>query len=662
MNRLFSKLRCLLALALFVMVLLGSYVLLMTDVISFDRAGELDSIIDHTERDNTLVFARDGQVIAEVFSRYHIYVPWEKMPQVIIDAVLAIEDRSFFSHHGIDFKAMLRALWRNLKAGSVRQGASTITQQVVKNYSLSHKRVMRRKLKEIMLAIELERILPKEKILTIYLNNLFLGNRSYGVGAASRRYFGKTVQQLTLAEAAMLAGLFRAPGKYDPMRFPVAARRRQLQVLQAMLVSGKIDNEQLQMALRQELRLKPYRTPRLEIAPHFVDYVIKRAATLLDWPTIGDQGLRIHTTLDLNSQRQANAIIRDVTKITKYKEVGEMEAALLSVDPLNGEIMTMVGGRDYRKSKFNRAVQALRPPGSAFKPIVYSYALAQGMAWNDVNLIAPIAIAAYRPRERRGELIKETTLYRSFYKSLNLPVIDLAAKFGTRRIIAHARTFGIKSALKEEAGTVLGGSDLRMTEMAEAYAVFANAGVRTEQIAISRITDRYGNLLYSAPPSEERQQLVITPQVSYLLTAAMQDVFKHGTARRYHDLHRWAAGKTGTSDGAKDNWFCGYSNERVTVVWLGKDDFSQSSRRTYGATVALPIWVKFMQAVTSAGGRRGFVVPTGVVAAQVNPRYGTLDAKGIRMYFIEGKTPNRSYSSYEALSKNPDFRGFFKWN
>ena len=305
-------------------------------------------------------------------------------------------------------------------------------------------------------------------------------------------------------------------------------------------------------------------------------------------------------------------------------------------------------------------MQAQRPPGSAFKPIVYSYALARGMTWNDVSLLAPISIDAYRPRERRNEFIKETTLYRSFYKSLNLPVIDLTKKFGIKNIIKYAHQFGITSQLKEEAGTALGGSDLRMTELAAAYAVFANAGMRTAHIAIRKITDRHGNALYTAPHSEERQVEVISPQISYMMTAAMQDVFKHGTANRYHDLHRWAAGKTGTSDGAKDNWFCGYSNERVTVVWVGKDDFSQNSRRTYGATVALPLWAKFMQAVTPPHTRRGFVVPTGVMAARVNPRYGTLDAKGIRMFFPVGKVPTKRYSPYEALSKNRDFRGFFK--
>ena len=662
MQKLFLKMRFLFALSLFGGIVLGVCVILMTDIVDFDHGDALDSIIDHTERDNTLVYARDGQVLAEVFSRYRIYVPWEKMPAVIIDAVLAIEDRNFFTHHGVDVKAMLRALWRNLKAGGVRQGASTITQQVVKNYSLTSKRTLQRKLKEIFLALELERIMPKEKILNIYLNNFFLGNRSYGVGAAARRYFGKDVQQLTRAEAAMIAGLFRAPSKYDPIRFPRAARQRQLQVLQAMAASGKIDTTQMHAAAMQELKFKPYRAPRLETAPHFVDYVIKKAAAILDWPTIGDQGLRIHTTLDLPSQRQATEIIANIDKITKYKEVADMEAALLSVDPLSGEILTMVGGRDYRRSKFNRTVQALRPPGSAFKPIVYSYALTRGMTWNDVSLLAPISIDAYRPREHRHEFIKETTLYRSFYKSLNLPVIDLIKKFGIKRIIKYAQQLGITSHLKEEAGTALGGSDLRMTEMAAAYAVFANAGLRTEQIAIRKITDRHGNMLYRASTQEERQADVLSPQVSYMITAAMQDVFKHGTASRYQNMHRWVAGKTGTSDGAKDNWFCGYSNERVTVVWVGKDDFSRSSRHTYGATVALPLWAKFMQAVTPPHTRRGFAVPTGVVAARVNPRYGTLDAKGIRMFFPVSKVPTKRYSPYEALSKNRDFRGFFKWN
>ena len=647
------------AISLFTGLLLGVCLIWAADLVIPDRDEALDSILYHPDRDNTLVYARAGELIAEVFSEYRIYVPYSEIPQILINAVLAIEDRNFFTHHGFDLWAMFRALIHNLKMRRISQGASTITQQVVKNYSLSREKKFRRKIKEILLAIELERVMAKEKILAIYLNNLFLGNRSYGAGAAAYSYFGKPLSKLNLAESAMIAGLFRSPSKHDPTRFPQRAKKRQRQVLQAMVETGHITTQEMQQAAAEPLTFQRYRRARRwQSAPYFIDHVVKRAAEILQLPTVSDQGLRIYTTLDLSSQKQASSIIANMDKLRVVTT--DMEAALLSVNPNTGEILTMVGGRDYRKSKFNRTLQALRPPGSAFKPVVYSYALNQGISWHDINFVAPIAIDAYRPREQRQEFLKETTLYRSFYKSLNLPVIDLAKKFGLKRIIAHAHNFGIDTPLKEEMGTVLGGSDLRMIEMANVYSVFANAGSLIAPIAITRIEDRTGRVLYVAAQPAERRRQVLSEQISYLMTAAMKDVFRRGTASRYQEFSRWAAGKTGTSDEGRDSWFCGYSRDRVTIVWLGKDDFSPSSKHTFGATVALPVWTEFMAAATKSSSRLDFPVPAGLVAVRVNPRYGHLDASGIKMYFLAGRVPTRKHSSYEALSKNPDFRGFFK--
>ena len=647
------------AISVFAGLLLGVCLIWAADLVIPDRDEALDGILDHHDRDNTLVFAREGELIAEVFSEYRIYVPYSEIPQTLINAVLAIEDRNFFTHRGFDLQAMFRALIHNLKVRRISQGASTITQQVVKNYSLSRKKKFRRKIKEILLAIELERVMSKERILTIYLNNLFLGNRSYGAEAAAYSYFGKPLHKLNLAESAMIAGLFRSPSKHDPTRFPQLAKKRQRQVLQAMVETGHITASEMQQAASEPLTFQRYRRARRgQSAPYFVDHVVKRAADILQWPTVSDQGLRIYTTLDLVSQKQASHIVANMDKLRVATK--GMEVALLSVNPNTGEILTMIGGRDYRKSKFNRTLQALRPPGSAFKPIVYSYALSQGISWHDINFIAPIAIDAYRPRERRQEFLKETTLYRSFYKSLNLPVIDLTKKFGLKHIITHAHNLGIDTPLKDEMGTVLGGSDLRMIEMANVYSVFANTGFLVTPIAITRIEDRAGKVLYIAPQLAERRRQVLSEQISYLMTVAMKDVFRRGTASHYQGFSRWAAGKTGTSDEGRDSWFCGYSRDRVTVVWLGKDDFSPNSKHTFGATVALPVWAEFMATVTKPSLRRDFPIPTGVVAARVNPRYGHLDASGIRMYFLVGRAPTRKHSPYEALSKNPDFRGFFK--
>lgn len=655
-----KKLRFIITALVFCFLIFGVCLAWVADSIADEQSYALDSIINHRDKDNTRIYSSDGKVIAEVFSEFSVYVPYEDIPQIMIDAVIAIEDRNFFQHSGLDLKAVFRALVENLKQKKITQGGSTITQQLVKNYSLTRERTLRRKVKEMFLAFELERILPKEQILAIYLNNLYLGNRAYGIGAAAGRYFGLPLAKLNAAELVMIAGLFRAPNKDNPLRSLARAKQRQQQVLQALLASGKISADKKHTIEQMPLRFKDYVPQRLNIAPYFVDHVIKEAERILNVASIKGQGYRIHTTLDLEKQLQANKVAKDIDKITANAE--GMEMGLLSVNPRNGHILAMIGGRDYQQSKFNRTTQALRQPGSAFKPIVYSYALLKGIAWSDLAFVAPVSVDEYRPREQRNEIMRETTLYRSFYKSLNLPVIELGNKLGIKRITKYAQKFGIKTKLKDELGTVLGSSEIRMNEMANIYSVFANAGKLTSQSAITKISDRHGDILYELKPEKDRTDTIINAQISFLITSAMQDVFHRGTASRYRRFHTWAAGKTGTSDGARDNWFCGFSNDVVTVVWLGKDSNTVSGRNAYGSTVALPIWAAYMAKVVDVRARQGFDVPDGVVAARVNPRFGNIDAKGVRMYFLHGKLPTNKRSPYQSLTEKQEYRGLFKWN
>ena len=659
MAKLVSSCRVFLALTAFTVILISACLVWVADTVIHNRDEALDSIIEHQDKDNTIVYAKNKEVIAEVFSEYRIYTPYNEIPQIIIDAVLAIEDRHFFEHYGLDFKAIFRALYHNIKEKKIKQGASTITQQLIKNYSLNREKKFRRKIKEVFLSVELERVLSKEKILSIYLNNLYLGNRSYGIGAAAQRYFGMTLAKLNIAEMVMIAGLFRSPSQNNPIRFPKRASNRQQQVLKAMIDSGKISRYEMHEISAMPLRFKNYKSHWLNTAPHFVDHVIKQTEKILNLDTVKNKGLRIYTTLDTKMQKQAQLVAKNTNKITSNAK--GMEFALISTNPKNGHVLSMIGGRDYNKSKFNRATQSSRPAGSAFKPIVYSYALSKGVSWNDVAFIAPIAFDNYRPRERRNEIMKETTLYRSFYKSLNLPVIELGNKFGIKNIIKFAQRFGIYTKLKEELGTVLGSSDIRMFEMANMYSVFANYGTLIEQVSITKIEDRYGNVIYRMPSLVDRREQVISKQISFLMISAMQDVFRLGTARNYFKFHNWAAGKTGTSDDARDNWFCGFSKNIVTIVWLGNDDFTQNSPKSFGSTVALPLWAKYMNAVTEPKKRRNFSPPQGVVSSKINPLFGNVDKKGIEMYFLTNKKPANRNSPYKTLTENDEFRGLFQW-
>ena len=650
MSRSMSKLRVTITAFAFCMLLFGICLAWVADTVADRQSNALDSIVNHRDKDNTRIYSSNGKMIAEVFSEFSIYVPYTDIPQIMIDAVIAIEDRNFFRHSGIDLKAVFRALMQNLKKSKITQGGSTITQQLVKNYSLTRERTLQRKVKEMFLSFELERILPKEQILTVYLNNLYLGNRAYGIGAAAGRYFGLPLAKLNTAELVMIAGLFRAPNKDNPLHSLERAKQRQQQVLQALLASGKITAHKKSEIEQMPLRFKDYVPKRLNIAPYFVDHVIKETEKILNVTSIKDQGYRIHTTLDLTKQLQANNITKDIDTITPNAK--GMEIGLISVNPHNGHILAMIGGRDYRHSKFNRAMQSLRQPGSAFKPVVYSYALVKGITWSDMAFVAPVSVDEYRPREQSNEIMRETTLYRSFYKSLNLPVVELGNKLGIKNITRYAKKFGIKTKLKDELGTVLGSSEIRLNEMANIYSVFANAGKLTKQSAITKIIDRHGEILYELEPEK----------ISFLITSAMQDVFHRGTASKYRHFHAWAAGKTGTSDGARDNWFCGFSNDLVTIVWLGKDSNANNTSSAFGSTVALPIWATYMSKAVNMKSRQGFDIPDGVVAARVNPRFGNIDPKGVLMYFLHGKIPSNKRSPYQSLTEKQEYRGLFQWN
>jgi penicillin-binding protein 1A len=636
----------------------------------------LDTIVSQRPVDNSLVYDRNGDKIGEFFNSYHVYVPFEQLPKHLVDAIIAIEDRNFWHHAGFDPRGIARAALSQLSGRGIKQGASTLTQQIVRNFALPRERSLSRKVQEIAYAVHLEKRLPKEKILEIYANSLFLGNGSYGAGAAAFRYFGKPLDQLAAQETALIAGLFQSPSRYNPVRNPKAAKARQLQVLKAMQQSGSISLAQSKELQKAPLTYREYQPINTVVAPYFIDYVREEAKKILaelkasakdgatEAKAVDGQGLRIYTTLDPQVQLMAEQALAESSKIlddAQKKTVplrtpdgktkpATVEAAILSIQPQTGEVMAMVGGRDYNKTKFNRTWQAMRSPGSLFKPIVYSLALEKKWKWSDVIFVSPITINNYRPRTPDEDYLTETTLMRAFYRSMNTPTIELGQKLGLLNVVEHAKKLGVRSPVKEEFGTMLGSSDATMFDMARVYGSFANEGTLVEPIAIRKITDRDGKLIWKAAPAKERSQEVMSPQIAYLMTQAMRAVLAMGTGYTSAKLSSRAAGKTGTSNDSTDNWFGGYAQDLVSVVWTGTDEHAQMFGDVTGGKVALPIWDKLMTKYFEAREAKPFRAPPGVVTTVVHPKFGHRSASGVRMYFLKGNEPPDEPSALEALS------------
>lgn len=636
----------------------------------------LNTIVMQQPTDNSLVFDRNGEKIGEFFNHYQIYVPFTELPKPLINAIIAIEDRNFWNHHGYDIRGILRASFARIFSSRRNQGASTITQQIVRNFVLTRERSMSRKIQEIAYAIQLEKRLTKEKIIEIYANTLFLGNGAYGVGAAAVRYFGRPLDQLSNHELALIAGLFQSPSRYNPLRNPDAAKARQRHVIRALQKTRFITAKQAKKMVIEPLVYANYQPINYAIAPYFVDYVYEQSKLILaglKTPTeahekqtaqIDGKGLRIYTTLDTNLQKMAenalkesNHILNDVQKKTApirgqdgTIKPATVEAAILSIQPQTGEILAMIGGRDYEKSKYNRTWQAMRSPGSIFKPIVYSLALEKNFNWSDVIFVSPITIDNYRPHTPNEDYLSETTLLRAFYRSMNTPTIELGQKLGLRNVIAHAKKLGIRSSIKEEFGTMLGSSDASMFDLARVYSSFANEGTLVEPIAITKITDRDGKVLWQADSPKQRSQKVMSPQIAYLMTQGMRTVLGMGTGYTSAHLANKAAGKTGTSNDSTDNWFCGYTSDLVSIVWTGTDEHARINGNITGGKIALPIWDKLMSQYISSYNPPNFHTPSGIVSSVVHPKFGHQSPDGVRMYFLTGRGPKQETSAFEALS------------
>jgi penicillin-binding protein 1B len=634
--------------------------------VAFGRNGDgIQTITDLTSREQVPEALIEPELISSVVNQEREkrkIIEYKDLPQHLIDAIIVIEDRQFFEHYGINWRGILRALVRDYQMGAVREGGSSITQQLVKNFFLKPERTLKRKLAEAYISVLLEQRLTKEQILAMYCNQIYLGQRGgfsiNGFGQAARSYFDKDVSHLTLAESAMLAGIIRSPNHYSPFNHEERARDRRNLVLEKMYEEGKVSREQADRAKQTPLGLKN-KGSGLDVsdAPYFVDYLTRQLESQLDDRASSLRALRIYSTLDLGLQRAAyQAVTKHMAAVDKLlaKRKGGtagLQAALVAMNPKTGEVLAMVGGRDYAASQLNRATEARRQPGSVFKPFVYAAALAS--AYDDLEaVITPASMFMDAPRSfdygagkeyRPGNFgdqyeMKPITLRDALVHSKNVVTVEVAERVGLAAIARLAE----KAGLQRPPGypsMALGVAEATPLQMASAYTLFANQGRRVSPIVIKRVTTATGATLLNAKP-ETRE--VISPQVAYVMTSLMQDVIHRGTGARVRQMgfRGAAAGKTGSS---RDAWFAGYTPNLVCVVWVGFDDNADIGLT--GGVVAAPIWADFMikalQLHPELGGE--FTDPGDVTIVDIDPATGQLaqgNSENARHeLFIKGTEP-----------------------
>ena len=563
------------------------------------------------------------------------------VPLVLLNAVLAAEDHRFFEHGGVDARGLLRAAWTNLRAGRVMQGGSTITQQLVKNRLVGSRRTYMRKLNEAWLATLVEWRYSKEQILEAYLNEIYLGQRSglavRGVGAAARAYFRKEIHQLTPAEAALIAGMVRAPNNYSPAVSPERARARRDVVLARMKELGTLSPADYEAARAQPVRVPPAAVTA-QPAPYFTDYVRLELEQRFD--DIGDSvGASVYTTLDLALQRFAEAaVVRGldrletrVPRLRREEPARRLQAALVALDPASGEIRALVGGRDYQVSQFNRAALAHRQPGSAFKPFVYLAALRArdgGPALTAASIVedSPITLTVGRdtwsPRNYNDRYEGRVSVRRALEQSLNAATVRIAETVGLPAVIDTARALGLAGQLSPVPAIALGTFEATPLELARAYLPLANGGVRPSGVvAVRSIRDRNG----AADTGDAAEPVaVISPAEAYLITSLLEGVVNAGTgaSARALGVSGSVAGKTGTTNDGRDAWFVGYAPRLLVAVWVGFD--GGDAHGLSGADAALPIWADFMRQALDAYPQPAFTVPSGIAFADIDVGTGQL--------------------------------------
>jgi penicillin-binding protein 1A len=716
---------------------------------------DIYNLKDYRPSISTRIYADNNQLIQEFYLEDRRVLHISKVPKYLINAFVAAEDNRFFEHKGIDLYGIARAILKNIEHGAIVQGGSTITQQVAKSFYLSSEKTYGRKIKEAVLAYKIDKYLKKYEILNLYINQIYLGHGTYGIEAASQCYFGKSAVDLNLAEAALIAGLPKAPSKFSPFVSMEKARQRQEYVLSRMVEEGYITEKEKDSALRSRIRLNTL-TPRGKIGPYFTENVRRYILTNYGNDVLYKERLDIYTTLDVEMQRAAEAAVErglqelesregyrsSVKKIPKanyasflqsidrvlgarplvrgmaikglvegideknrvfnirvgihqgvasfddisgYSAMGaekgeakpvsqilhpgdvlnvrvietgdplrlaielkqSVQGALLCIEAKTGEIKAMVGGRDFSLSEFNRATQAKRQPGSAFKPIIFTAAFDKGITAAKVYMDEPISFKGampggeeWNPQNYDHEYHGPTTLRTALVQSRNIVTIKLLQDIGIDYAADYAANMGITSVMSRNLSMALGTSAVTLQELVRAFGVLANDGKRVEPFFIKKIVDRTGNVFEEHGPVVEQ---VIDPKVAFFTTSILQDAVQRATGTRARLNDRPVAGKTGTTDDLKDAWFIGYTPAYVAGVWVGFDDGKPLGSKEAGGVAAAPIWSYFMERAMQGKPVEGFPVPEGILAVKVDAKTGLLakplSTEAVTEYFLDGTAP-----------------------
>jgi penicillin-binding protein 1A len=655
---------------------LGAFIGAWNVVCRQGRCPSIASLEQYVPRQTSKVYAADGRFITELGLERRTLVTIDEIPKHVREAFVITEDRRFYSHNGIDYPRIFGAAARNIRAGRYAQGFSTITMQLARNVfpdRISREKTLFRKLKEAKVSRAIERRYSKNKILELYLNQIYLGNGAYGIETASQRYFGKRVKELSVAEAAMLAGLPKGPERYNPRRFADRAIQRRNTVLELMRREGAITDGDASLAKSYPLQLAA-RTESGDVAPYFVEWVRQQLEEHFG-KALYDEGLKVYTSIDLDMQGAAERALENQLKAIEagrhgaYKhltyeayqaraaESGEpgganspyLQGAFVAVEPRSGTVRAMVGGRDFGDSKFNRAVQALRQPGSTFKPVVYAAAVHEGMSPATVVDDSPISLdqlsgEQWTPQNYDMKFMGQLPMRRALYLSRNLAAIRTGMQVGTEPVTTMARRFGITTPIPPYPSIFIGSADVYPIQMIGAYSVFANLGLRTTPHAIVRVENAQGQLVWE--PDNVREA-VLSPEESWLMVNMMKDVVVRGTAARVWSsgFKVPAGGKTGTTNDGADVWFIGYTADLVAGVWMGFDRPTKIKGNAQGGELASPVWSSFMTEVYRRKPQPpDWPRPDGVIAREVDSRTGLLPNAScadaiVTEYFVAGTEP-----------------------
>jgi len=581
----------------------------------------------------TRIYSSDKVLIAELFAEKRDLVPLKVIPEYLKKAIIATEDRNFYTHSGIDLKGIARAIIKDIWAGKFVEGASTITQQLAKTLFLNPKKTLVRKLKEAFLAFHLERRYTKDEILELYLNQVYFGSGAYGVESAARIFFNKSVKDLSLSECSLVSAMPKAPSRYSPLvNRDLAIKRRNI-VLKQMLSTGIINETEYNKALNETLNLSKKNKNSLK-APYFVEYIKDFLENIIGSSGLYKEGLTIYTTLSYELQKTAeDAIAKGISDLeSRMKQQGiinpDPQSALVCLDIQSGGILAMIGGKDFYKSPYNRATVARRQPGSAFKPIVYAHAIEKDFTQNMMILDAPVAFKGrkkgetWRPENFSKNYQGEITLRKALALSKNIPAVRLIEMLGPSSVAQFGYKLGIESTLSPNLSLALGTSEVTLLALTSVYTVFPNRGKSIKPYGVMEVVDHNGRIVWRAKP---KKRLVMSRTGAAIMTDMLMGVVKEGTGKKANIIKRPVAGKTGTTDKCKDALFIGFSPSIATGVWVGRDKFVTLGKRETGARAALPIWMEFMEKALANKPFQYFDIPDDMVQVHMNSTSGLLE-------------------------------------